>query len=154
MRHLPNKCRTSMFLLRDRPFNSWGVGWVISGHQQFFFLAIWWAGYFFPFYPHKLSISFMLHAIFLFRQALAGIFFFKINHPRPHPIFFFRQALAGTFFFKINHPYPHPPQESSPPVEGLVLLHFYSRDICVKASLALPKSCLLVCVFLTVPFDQ
>ena len=40
------------------------------------------------------------------------------------------------------------------PVEGLVLLHFYARDICVKAALTLPKSCLLACVFLTVPFDH
>ena len=50
---------------------------MISGHQEFLFLAIRWAGYFFPFFSHKLSITFVLHAIFFFRQALAGIFFFK-----------------------------------------------------------------------------
>ena len=36
-------------LLRGRPFNSWVGGWMISGQQAFFFLATWWAGYFFPF---------------------------------------------------------------------------------------------------------
>ena len=41
-------------------------GAVISGHQEYFFLAIWWAGYFFPFFSHKLSITFVLHAIFFF----------------------------------------------------------------------------------------
>ena len=63
--------------IRGRPFNSWGWGWVISGHQEFFFLAIWWAGYFFPFFSLKLFITFVLHAIFFFRQALAGNFFSK-----------------------------------------------------------------------------
>ena len=43
---------------------------MISDHQDFFFLAIWWAGYFFPFFSHKLFITFVLHAIFFFRQAL------------------------------------------------------------------------------------
>ena len=67
--------------IRGRPFNSWGEGWVISGHQEFFFLAIWWAGYFFLFFSHKLSITFVLHAIFFFRQALAGNFFSKSPTP-------------------------------------------------------------------------
>ena len=58
---------------------------MISGHQEFFFLAIWWAGYFFPFFPHKLSITFVLHAIFFFRQALAGNFFSKSPTPPPPP---------------------------------------------------------------------
>ena len=71
------------FLIRGRPFNSWGWGWVISGHQELFFLAIWWAGYFFPFFSHKLSITFVLHAIFFFRQALAGNFFSKSPTPSP-----------------------------------------------------------------------
>ena len=55
--------------LRGWPLNSWegegGVGWVISGHQDFFFLAIWWAGYFFPskysagyFFPPHFSAGF------------------------------------------------------------------------------------------------
>ena len=37
---------------------------------------------FFSLFSHELSITFVLHAIFFFRQALAGIFF-KINHPPP-----------------------------------------------------------------------
>ena len=74
-------------LLRGRPFNSWGGGrgWLISGHQEFVFLAIWWAGYFFPYFSHKLSITFVLHAIFFFRQALAGNFFSQSPTPPPHP---------------------------------------------------------------------
>ena len=38
---------------------------------------------FFPFFSHKLSITFELHANFFFRQALAGIFLFKITPPPP-----------------------------------------------------------------------
>ena len=34
--------------------------------SRIFFLAIWWAGYFFPFFSHKLSITFVLHAIVFF----------------------------------------------------------------------------------------
>ena len=68
--------------LRGRPFNSWGRGWVISGHQAFF-LAIWWAGYFFPFFP----ISFLLHLccmqFFSSDKSLQEIFF--QNHPPPPP---------------------------------------------------------------------
>ena len=56
---------------------------MISGHQEFLFLAIRWAGYFFPFFSHKLSITFVLHAIFFFRQALAGIFFLITHLPPP-----------------------------------------------------------------------
>ena len=88
-------------LLRDRPFNSWGRGWgggVVCGWflviKNLFFLAIWWAGYFFPFFCLKLSITFVLHAIFFFRQALAGNFFSKspgayapeITHPSPQEL--------------------------------------------------------------------
>ena len=61
---------------------------MISGHEEFFFLAIWWAGYFFPFFSLKLFITFVLHAIFFFLQALAGNFF--QNHPPPPP-----QELTG-----------------------------------------------------------
>ena len=43
-----------------------GEGWVISGQQEFFILAIGGAGFFFPFFLHKLSITFVLHAIFSF----------------------------------------------------------------------------------------
>ena len=53
---------------------------MISGHQEFFFLAIWWAGYFFSL---KLFITFVLHAIFFLRQALAGNFFSKSPPPPP-----------------------------------------------------------------------
>ena len=56
---------------------------MISGHQEFFFLVIWWAGYFFPFFSNKLSITFVLHAIFFFRQALEGNFFSKSPTPPP-----------------------------------------------------------------------
>ena len=49
--------------------------------SRIFFLAIWWAGYIFQFFSHKLSIKFVLHAIFFFQQPLSGIFFFKITHP-------------------------------------------------------------------------
>ena len=38
---------------------------------------------FFPFFSHKLSITFVLHAIFFFRQALAGNFFSKSPTPPP-----------------------------------------------------------------------
>ena len=46
------------FRLRGRPFNSWGVGWVISGHQEFFFSSNLVGRIFFSlFFP----ISFLLH---------------------------------------------------------------------------------------------
>ena len=35
--------------LRGRPFNSWGGGGGDFWLARFFFLATWWAGYFFPF---------------------------------------------------------------------------------------------------------
>ena len=38
---------------------------------------------FFPLFFHKLSITFVLHAIFFFRQALAGNFFSKSPTPPP-----------------------------------------------------------------------
>ena len=46
----------------------------ISGHQEFFSTE---SGEqdIFPFFSHKLSITFVVHAIFFFRRALAGIFF-------------------------------------------------------------------------------
>ena len=56
---------------------------MISGHHEFFFLAIWWAGHFFPFFSYKLSITVVLHAIFFFRQALAGNFCSKSPTPPP-----------------------------------------------------------------------
>ena len=93
--------------VRGRPFNSGGGGWVISGHQEFFFLAIWWAGYFFPFFSHKLSITFVLHAIFFFRQALAGNFFSKSPTPPPQELngrplrTFWRLIKNHSYSFKI-----------------------------------------------------
>ena len=93
-------------VVRGRPFNSWGWGWVISGHQEFFFLAIWWAGYFFPFFSHKLSITFVLHAIFFFRQALAGNFFSKSPTP--------------------------PPQEWSAPLSIALLLEYFSCHLFIS----------------------
>ena len=49
--------------------------------SKIFFLATWWVGYFFTAVQEFFSITFVLHAIFFFRQALAGIFFSK--HPPP-----------------------------------------------------------------------
>ena len=53
----------------------------ISGQQEFFILPIWWAGYFFPFFP----ISFLLHLCcmqFFPSDKRLQEFFFKIT-PRP-----------------------------------------------------------------------
>ena len=58
---------------------------MISGHQEFFFLQS--GGQdIFPFFFHKLSITFVLHAIFFFRQALAGNLFSKFTHPLPQEL--------------------------------------------------------------------
>ena len=58
---------------------------VISGHQEFFFLAIWWAGYFFPFFSHKLSIILICAAcnFFLLTSTCRNFFFFKWPPPPP-----------------------------------------------------------------------
>ena len=72
-------------VLRGQPFNFWRGrgGLVISGHQEFFFLAIWWAGYFFPFFP----ISFLLHLccmqFFSSDKRLQKIYFPKSPTPSP-----------------------------------------------------------------------
>ena len=58
-----------------------GGGWVIYGQQDFFFLATWWVGYFFTAVQEFFSITFVLHTIFFFRQALAGNFFSKSPTP-------------------------------------------------------------------------
>ena len=47
----------------------------------FFFLATRWVGYFFTAVQEFFSITFVLHAIFFFRQALAGNFFSKSPTP-------------------------------------------------------------------------
>ena len=53
---------------------------MISGHQEFFsFQQSGGQDIFF----HKLSITFVLHAFFFFRQALAGNFFSKSPTPPP-----------------------------------------------------------------------
>ena len=49
----------------------------------FFFLAIWWAAYFFSFFSYELSITFVLHTILFFRQALPGNLFSKSTPPPP-----------------------------------------------------------------------
>ena len=51
---------------------------MISGHQEFFFLAVRWAGYFFPFFSHKLSITFAPHPFFFSNKRLQEIFFHNI----------------------------------------------------------------------------
>ena len=56
-----------------------GVGDLWSA--RFFFLATWWVGYFFTAVQEFFSITFVLHAIFFFRQALAGNFFSKSPTP-------------------------------------------------------------------------
>ena len=56
-------------------------GGGISGHQEFFFSINLVGRLFFPFFSHKLSITFSLRAIFFFRQALAGNFFSKSPTP-------------------------------------------------------------------------
>ena len=53
---------------------------------RFFCLATWWVGYFFTAVQEFFSITFVLHEIFFFRQALAGNFFFKITHPLPQEL--------------------------------------------------------------------
>ena len=57
-----------------------GEGWFLV-IKNFFFRAVWWAGYFS--FSHKQSITFVLHAIFFFQQALAGNFFSKSPTPAP-----------------------------------------------------------------------
>ena len=54
---------------------------MISGQQEFFFIAIWWAGYFFPVFSHKLSITSGCTQFFFSDKSLQEIFF--QNHPRP-----------------------------------------------------------------------
>ena len=49
--------------------------------SKIFFLATWWVGYFFTVVQELFSIKFVLHAIFFFRQALAGILFSKSPTP-------------------------------------------------------------------------
>ena len=78
---VPPQPNTRTRTVRGRPFNSWGGGGSDFWSSRIFFVAIWWAGYLFPFFSHKLFMTFVLHAIFLFRQTLAGIFFSKSPPP-------------------------------------------------------------------------
>ena len=64
-----------------------GGGGVIYGQQDFFSSNL--VGrIFFTAVQEFFSITFVLHAIFFFRQALAGMFFFffKITHPLPQEL--------------------------------------------------------------------
>ena len=54
---------------------------MICGHQKFFSSNLL-GRIFFPFFSHKLYITFVLHAIFFFRRALAGNFFQNPPPPR------------------------------------------------------------------------
>ena len=51
------------------------------GHQEFFFLAIWWAGYFFPFFPISSLLHLCCMQFFSSDKRLQEIFF--QNHPPP-----------------------------------------------------------------------
>ena len=69
---------------------------MISGHQEFFFLAIWWAGYFFPFFP----ISSLLHLCsmqFISSDKRLQELFFQ-NHPPLPP-----QELNGRPLIKLSY---------------------------------------------------
>ena len=71
--------------IRGWPFNSWGGGeWFLVIKNVFSSNLV--GRMFFPFFSHKLSITFVLHAIFFFRQALAGNFFSKFTHPLPQEL--------------------------------------------------------------------
>ena len=79
-----------------------GRGWRNFWSSRIFFLAILWAGYFFSLFFHKLSITFVLHAVFFLPTSACRIFFFKITHP-PFP----PQELNGRPLSpnkKTNHP--------------------------------------------------
>ena len=57
---------------------------------------------FFSLFSHKLSITFtfVLHAIFFFRQALAGNFFSKSRKPPPPPPLFPQELMVGPLVSK------------------------------------------------------
>ena len=57
---------------------------MIFGHQEFFFASNLVGRIFFSLFSYELSITFVLHAIFFFRQALAGNFF-QTHPPLPPP---------------------------------------------------------------------
>ena len=54
--------------------------------SRIFFLSIWWAGYFFPFFSHKLSITLLLRAIFFLPTSACRKFCFKITHSPPQEL--------------------------------------------------------------------
>ena len=80
--HVNDKVIHQSHVLRGWPFNSWGRGWVISGHQEFFSSNLVGRTFFSLFFP----ISFLLHLcctqFFSSDKRLQEIFF-KITHPRP-----------------------------------------------------------------------
>ena len=59
---------------------------MISGHQEFFFQQSGGQDIFFPFFSHKLSITFVLHAYFFLPTSACRNFFFKITHPLPQEL--------------------------------------------------------------------
>ena len=68
--------------VKGLPFNSWGAGDDLWSSRILFSSNL--VGrIFFSLFSHKLSITFVLHAIFFFRQALAGIFFLITHLPPP-----------------------------------------------------------------------
>ena len=58
-------------------------GGVISGHQEYFFLGIWWAGYFSPFFPISFLLLLCRMQFFSSDKRLQEICF--QNHPPPPP---------------------------------------------------------------------
>ena len=75
---------------------------MIYGLQDFFFLATWWVGYFFTAVQEFFSITFVLHAIFFFRQALAGNFFSKSPTPPPPPQELNGRPLISSRAFRVS----------------------------------------------------
>ena len=101
---------------------------------RFFFLATWWVGYFFTAVQEFFSITFVLHAIFFFRQALAGNCF--QNHPPPHP----PQELNGR---PLNKSSTELPQGGSfpPPRESVLRSEIKKANDYVTTQLILRRSC-------------
>ena len=69
---------------------------MISGHQEFFFLAIWWAGYFFPFFPIR-SLLHLCSMQFISSDKRLQELFFQ-NHPPLPP-----QELNGRPLIKLPY---------------------------------------------------
>ena len=65
--------------------------------SRIFFLAIWWAGYFFPFFSHKLSITFCAACNFFLPTRACRRLFFKITTSPPP-----RQELNSQLLIRIS----------------------------------------------------